>query len=156
MQTVASVRDIPPNAILSVLQPDGTVLVYMPGDPLPPAPPPDPAAIAAERAAAIRAERDRRILAGGYKVGQHWYHSDLVSRGQQTGLVIMGANIPPGLTWRTMGGPQVPMTPQLAQQIFQSAALSDATLHAVADAAIAQGLEPAAVQWPPAFGEPGA
>ncbi len=113
----------------------------------------NPQALAAERAAAIRAERDRRILSAGYRVGSHWFHSDLVSRGQQTGLVIMGVNIPAGLTWKTMGGASVPMTQQLAGQIFQAAATSDATLHAVADAAIAAGVEPSAVQWPPAFGD---
>lgn len=41
MITVTSVRDIPPNAIRAVTEPDGTILVYMPGDTLPPAPPVD-------------------------------------------------------------------------------------------------------------------
>jgi hypothetical protein len=42
MQTVQSVRDVPPGALLAQRQPDGTVLVYMPGDTLPPDPEPGP------------------------------------------------------------------------------------------------------------------
>jgi hypothetical protein len=43
MLTLSSVRDpLPPNAVLAQVQPDGTVLVYMPGDTLPPAPAPGP------------------------------------------------------------------------------------------------------------------
>ena len=40
MKTVASVADIPATARLSQLQPDGSVICYMPGDALPPAPEP--------------------------------------------------------------------------------------------------------------------
>lgn len=42
MITVASIKDIPAAAVRAVPQPDGTVLVYMPGDTLPPAPPQQP------------------------------------------------------------------------------------------------------------------
>jgi len=42
MLTVASIRDIPPGAIRAQLQADGTVVVYMPGDVLPPDPEPGP------------------------------------------------------------------------------------------------------------------
>jgi hypothetical protein len=35
MITVASPLDIPSNAVRAVTQPDGSILVYMPGDPLP-------------------------------------------------------------------------------------------------------------------------
>lgn len=44
MLTVQSVMDIPARAIRAQLQPDGTVLVYMPGDDLPPPPDPGPPA----------------------------------------------------------------------------------------------------------------
>tara|TARA_R110000823_G_scaffold225669_3_gene353432 strand:- start:3694 stop:4068 length:375 start_codon:yes stop_codon:yes gene_type:complete len=43
--TVPSIRDIPADAVLAQLQANGTVLVYMPGDALPPAPPPGPPAV---------------------------------------------------------------------------------------------------------------
>jgi hypothetical protein len=39
---VQSIRDVPVGALRAALQADGTVLVYMPGDALPPAPPPGP------------------------------------------------------------------------------------------------------------------
>ena len=46
--TVATIRDVPTNALRAVLQPGGTVLVYMPGDTLPPEPPPGPPPVPAE------------------------------------------------------------------------------------------------------------
>lgn len=70
----------------------------------------------------IKFERQLRSREGGYKVGDHWYHSDKDSKVQQIGLVIMGSNMPPNLMWKTMDGNFVQMTPALAQQIFQTAA----------------------------------
>lgn len=109
---------------------------------------------------AIKAERDRRSLTGGYQAGGKWFHSDLFSRSQQMGLVMLGANIPPGLLWKTMDGSFVEMTPTLAQQVFAAAAQSDATLFAVAEAkraAMAGSQTPwdydVLAGWPVAFGE---
>lgn len=82
--------------------------------------------------ARIKAERDRR-KAGGYKVGTKWYHSDPDSRIQQIGLVMMAANIPAGLRWKTMDGTFVDMTPALAQQVFAAAAASDQAIFTVAE-----------------------
>jgi len=45
--TVPSIREVPANAIRTALQADGTVLVYLPGDTLPPPPPPGPAPVPA-------------------------------------------------------------------------------------------------------------
>ena len=62
--TLQSVRDpLPAGALLAQLQANGTVLVYMPGDTLPPAPVPTLAELKAERIAAINAECRERILA---------------------------------------------------------------------------------------------
>lgn len=104
--------------------------------------------------------RDARKFSKGYKVGSHWFHSDQGSRGQQLGLVIAaGANmIPAGLTWKTMNGDSVPMTAQLAQQIFGAAMQSDAAYHAAGEAARAQLAAGAltnvhAIAWPKGFGE---
>lgn len=77
---------------------------------------------------AIKAERDRRTHQGGYRVETKWYHSDTFSRSQQLGLVMMGQNIPSGLMWKTMDGSFVEMTPQLAQDIFVAATISDTTI----------------------------
>lgn len=109
---------------------------------------------------AIKAERDRRIVAGGYRVGDKWFHSDILSRTQQIGLVMMGSSIPDGLQWKTMDGSFVAMTPQLAGQIFAAAAASDQAIFAAAEAhraMMAAGGDPGsydyAAGWPPMFGE---
>jgi hypothetical protein len=104
--------------------------------------------------------RDYRKFTRGYKVGEHWFHSDHGSRGQQLGLVIAASQnaIPAGLTWKTMSGQAVPMTAQLAMQIFQAAMVSDSTYHAVGEAAraaLAAGTltDVRAIQWPAGFGD---
>jgi hypothetical protein len=81
----------------------------------------------------IQEWRDDRIQNGGYKVGNYWFHSDNVSRIQQLGLLMLGANMPPNLMWKTMSGEFVQMTATLAQQVFQAAAASDIAIHAVAE-----------------------
>lgn len=97
--------------------------------------PPKPALDVRQAAAweSIKAERDRRTQSGGYKVGPHWFHSDTFSRTQQLGLVMMGANMPPGVKWKTLSGDMVDMTPALAQAIFAAAAASDVTIYAAAE-----------------------
>ena len=121
---------------------------------------------AANRAAArvarwedIKVIRDRKTQQGGYKVGSDWFHSDTFSRTQQIGLTIMGAAMPAGLQWKTMGGTFVDMTPTLAQQIFAAAGAQDAALFAHAEALKAQaeaaqdpGLVDITVGWPETFG----
>lgn len=104
--------------------------------------------------------RDYRKFTRGYKVGAHWFHSDHGSRGQQLGLVIAASQnaIPAGLTWKTMSGQAVPMTAQLAMQIFQAAMVSDSTYHAVGEAARAQLAagtltDVHAIQWPAGYGD---
>lgn len=81
----------------------------------------------------IQVERDRRKHDGGYRVGTDWFHSDDTSRIQQIALTMMGASMPSGIMWKTMANTMVPMTPTLAQQIFQAAVASDAALFAVAE-----------------------
>lgn len=82
---------------------------------------------------AIKAERDRRTDQGGYKVGTKWFHSDQKSRSQQLGLVLLGANIPAGLQWKTMDGSFITMTQQIASQILAAGAASDQAIFAVAE-----------------------
>jgi len=72
----------------------------------------------------IQASRDMR-KSGGVRVGTNWFHSDDTSRIQQIALVMFGANMPPGIMWKTMQGTFVAMTPTLAMQIFQSIAGQD-------------------------------
>lgn len=109
---------------------------------------------------AIKAERDRRTEHGGYKVGAHWFHSDQKSRSQHLGLVLLGANIPAGLQWKTMDGTFVTMTQQLAGQVLAAAAASDQAIFAAAEAhkaAMEASADPAAYDfstgWPKVFGE---
>jgi hypothetical protein len=94
------------------------------------------AAALASITAAIKAERDRRKELG-VPVGPYRFHSDADSRIQQLGLVMLGANMPDGLVWRTMGGVNAPMTPTLAQQVFGATVQRDGALFAAADAHIA-------------------
>lgn len=111
----------------------------------------------------IQEWRDARIQNGGYKVGNHWFHSDNISRIQQLGLVMLGANIPANLMWKTMSGEFVQMTPTLAAQIFQAAAMSDMAIHAVAEIHRQQVMASAnpceydwkteSPPWPKVFGE---
>jgi hypothetical protein len=111
----------------------------------------------------IQAERSRR-LAGGVKVGSHWYHSDADSQRQQLALVIMGANLPSGLPWKTKsaGSLQSPvyvaMTPALAAQIFSASTAAASAIHAAAESHRVAMLASAAPEsydcsagWPPAF-----
>ena len=108
----------------------------------------------------IKAERDRRIQLGGYKVGTKWYHSDTFSRTQQMGLVMMGANIPANTPWKTMDGSFVVMTQTLAGQIFGTAAASDIAIFTAAEthnAAMNASATPETYNyltgWPIAYGE---
>lgn len=88
---------------------------------------------AAEAWELIKLERRLRTQEGGYKVGDQWYHSDPQSKIQQMGLVMMGANIPANLNWKTLSGSFVTMTQTLAGQIFQAAAAKDSQIFAVAE-----------------------
>lgn len=108
---------------------------------------------------AIKAERDHR-KAAGVKVGTKWFHSDDASRIQQMGLVMMGANIPAGLQWKTLDGSFVDMTAALAQQVFTAIAASDQAIFAAAEAhRMAMESSPSPMDydfsagWPKTFGE---
>lgn len=85
----------------------------------------------------IMARRDLLTSSGGYKVNvagvDKWFHSDLISRSQQLGLVLLGANIPANLQWKTMDKTFVTMTQTLASQIFSAAAASDTAIFAAAE-----------------------
>lgn len=85
---------------------------------------------------AIKAERDRRMQRGGYRVGTNWFHSDTLSRTQQIGLIMFGQSMPDTLRWKTMSGLFVQMTPTLAQQIFAAAAASDVAIFNTSEQAL--------------------
>lgn len=80
----------------------------------------------------IKAERDRR-KSSGVIVGGKRFHSDADSRIQQIGLVMLGANLPENLQWKTLDGTFVTMTPQLAGQVFAATAYSDQAIFAAAE-----------------------
>jgi hypothetical protein len=97
----------------------------------------------------IKAKREA-LKSGGIKVGEHWFHSDADSRIQQLGLVIMGANMPPGLQWKTIDNGLVPMSPALAGQIFTATAQHDALVFGVAEmhrAALWSAADPLGYDW---------
>lgn len=120
-----------------------------------PADQPDPAAMW-ER---IKAERDRRTQHGGYPAAGKWFHSDTLSRTQVLALVLLGANIPSGLQWKTMDGTFVDMTPTLAAQIFAAAAMQDTATFQAAEthkSAMEASADPAGYDystgWPAIYG----
>lgn len=80
----------------------------------------------------IKADRDRRKNLGVFADG-NWFHSDSNSRIQQLALVIMGATMPAGIQWKTMGDTFVLMTPELAGKIFAATAALDQQLFACAE-----------------------
>ena len=83
-----------------------------------------------------KAERDRRKSLG-VKVGANWFHSDDSSRIQQLALVMLAANIPANLQWKTLthsGAVFVTMTQALAGGIFQSTLHSDTAVFSAAEA----------------------
>lgn len=82
----------------------------------------------------IKAERDRRTQNGGYLAAGHWYNSDTFSRTQQIALVMLGANMPSGVLWKTLDNGFVEMTPTLAGQIFAAAVASDVAIFAASEA----------------------
>jgi len=108
----------------------------------------------------IKTERDRRKSECGYKAGNYWFHSDDTSRIQQIGLVMLGANLPNNIMWKTMSGAFVLMTPTLAGQIFQAAMISDTTIFGIAEqkrAAMLVSADPEHFDylsgWPKGYGE---
>lgn len=107
----------------------------------------------------IQAERERRKF-NGVKVGTNWFHTDDSSRIQQLGLVLMGAGMPAGIMWKTLGGSFVQMTPTLAGQIFQAIGGQDMAIFGKAEqhkAAMLAAPNPSAYDfltgWPVTFGE---
>lgn len=92
----------------------------------------DPAIIKARVWEEIKAYRDNLVENGGFKVGAHWYHSNLLSRTQYISLVMMGAGIPAGTVWKTLDNGYITMTQTLAGQIFTAGAAQDAALFAKA------------------------
>jgi hypothetical protein len=83
---------------------------------------------------AIQEERTKRQAGGVYISSiNKWFHSDQSSRIQQLGLVMMGANMPQNINWKTMDGSYVIMTPSIALSIFNGAATLDMTAFGVAE-----------------------
>lgn len=116
----------------------------------------------------IKAERSRRE-AGGVKVQTgidaanapvyKWFHSDTDSRIKMLGLKIYGVSVP-SVQWKTMTGEFVPMTQDIANNIFQAVAAADQAIFAKAEehkAAMLASADPAGYNfsagWPLIFGE---
>lgn len=105
---------------------------------------------------AIKAFRDK-LKENGVKVGTKWFHSDVFSRIQWLGLMIMGANVP-NMPWKTRDGSFVPLTPTLVTEVFQATGVMDANLFGIAEAKIAAmkaAIDPAAYDvntgWPETY-----
>lgn len=109
----------------------------------------------------IKTIRDQKIQNGGYQAGGKWWHSDTFSRTQQMGMSMMGANLPADISWKTMDGTFITMTPQLAADVFAAAAAQDKALFTYAEMLNAQvqaASDPYSIDisagWPAVFGDP--
>jgi len=107
----------------------------------------------------IKVMRDERQLSG-IKVGNYWFHSDNSSRIKYLGLLMIGANIPANLQWKTMTGVFVTMTQTLAGQIFSAIAAFDSQSFIKAEqhkAAMQASSDPLSYDfstgWPLVYGE---
>ena len=96
----------------------------------------------------IKTQRDRRI-AGGIKCGDHWYHSDSVSKNQHlankdtardqiaAGGAMADALLDPlsgsQIRWKTMSGDFIPLTCQLAFDIVAAAKSAELATYLVAE-----------------------
>ena len=107
----------------------------------------------------IKNLRDTR-LSGGFLCQSKWWHSDNESRIKYLGLLMLGANMPTTIYWKTMDGSFVNMTPTLAGQIFNTAAGWDTATFTNAEqhkAAMLQSADPFAYDysmgWPAIYGE---
>lgn len=87
--------------------------------------------VAGLRAAAWEAAKAKRasVMGGGVLVGQHWFHTDVDSRVQWLGLVLMGEELPP-IPWRTMTGNYVELTRPLVLQVFGAIAAREQAVFA--------------------------
>ena len=82
----------------------------------------------------IQEERTRRQGGGVFiQSANKWFHSDQSSRIQQLGLVMMGANMPQNINWKTMDSSYIVMTPSIALSIFNATATLDMTAFGVAE-----------------------
>lgn len=120
----------------------------------------------------IKAERDRRLLTGGFPLlvdgAEKWFHSDHTSRSQQLALDALasrmkaagaadGALVTP-VPWKTMDGSKLPMTVGLALKLLPAIATQEGQNHQAAEthrASMEASDDPAAYDftggWPPAF-----
>jgi hypothetical protein len=132
------------------------------------------AAIQALKWGDIKARRDA-LMASGFQVGEHWFHSDASSRIQHLGLkdkardalaaggtmtdaiVILGQPV----QWKTLGGAFATVTVQLAHDIVTAAGNLDAQAFAAGEThrlAMEADADPATYDlsagWPAVFGDP--
>lgn len=82
--------------------------------------------------------RDNKLVHGGFKVNDKWFHSDTFSRSQQLGLTIVGQGLPNNIQWKTMDGTKITLTPPIVQQLFSSAMVQDNSIFGYAEYLVAQ------------------
>jgi len=81
----------------------------------------------------IKNRRDEVKNNGGCLVQGKWFHSDSDSKQQQIALVIMGANIPANLQWKTLDGSFATMTQALASELFAAQVMREQVIFGVAE-----------------------
>lgn len=144
------------------LTPSYADLLWLGGDPIPPQAELDTKLLVTKQDLVwqdIKTLRDTR-LSGGFSCQGKWWHSDNESRIKYLGLLMLGANMPTTIYWKTMDGSFVNMTPTLAGQIFNTVAGWDTTTFTNAEqhkAAMMQVADPFSYDystgWPTIYGE---
>ena len=78
----------------------------------------------------IKNVRDQNLISG-VKVtidgADKWFHTDIYSRTQWLGMVILGANLPANVNWKTMDGSFVVLTPAIVLQVFSAIQIKELT-----------------------------
>lgn len=81
----------------------------------------------------IKAQRDSVTENGGCQHAGYWFHTDVKSKQQQMALLMLGANIPGGLMWKTMDGTLAMMTQALAASLFAAQVAREQAIFAQAE-----------------------
>jgi hypothetical protein len=107
-------------------------------------------------------QRRQACIEGGAKVtigtDSKWFHTDLFSRTQWLGLVVLGQSLPVGVQWKCMDNSFVELTPTVVQQVFAAIQTKEQAAFVKAEmlrAAIDAAADPRAVDitagWPESY-----
>lgn len=94
--------------------------------------------LAKVRKAKVHAARDNLLDTGGCKVEVSngvfkWFHTDVASKLQQLTLAVLGNNLPAGISWKTMDGSFVTLTPPMVSKVLAAQVARENQVYTVAE-----------------------